>query len=130
MLKCVNVVIIQCPNHNPDNTVPANSAPQGLQSVSEVMRANSKLCVPARVSTLVVKLATEMPSLSLGATTLGATTDLRLVHLWSTKTPVGKAHEEVQVTKTCEVGYATAVDWYNFVTDKCIQYFIDHPAVI
>ena len=41
----------------PDNTVPANSAPQGLQSVSEVMRANSKLCVPARASTLAVKLA-------------------------------------------------------------------------
>ena len=41
----------------PANTVPANSAPQGLQSVSEVMRANSKLCVPARASTLAVKLA-------------------------------------------------------------------------
>eukprot|EP00731_Ephydatia_muelleri_P009872 Em0005g458a len=39
------------------STVPANSAPQGLQSMSEVMRANSKLCVPARASTLAVKLA-------------------------------------------------------------------------
>ena len=29
-----------------------------------------------------------------------------------------------------KVGCATAVDWYNFVRDICIQYFIDHPAVI
>ena len=41
----------------PASTVPANSTPQGLQSVSEVMRASSKLCVPARASTLAVKLA-------------------------------------------------------------------------
>ena len=52
------------------------------------------------------------------------------------------------MTKTCEVviepgrrvyslsfvfikvGCATAVDWYNVVTDICIQYFIDHLAVI
>ncbi|KAL5500575.1 hypothetical protein EMCRGX_G012162 [Ephydatia muelleri] len=47
----------------PASTVPANSAPQDLQSVSEVMRANSKLCVPARASTLAVKLAREIPSL-------------------------------------------------------------------
>ncbi|KAL5515970.1 hypothetical protein EMCRGX_G001225 [Ephydatia muelleri] len=45
---------------------------------------------------------------------------LRLQHLWSTKTPVGKAQDEVKV------GSATAVDWYNF----CIQFFIDHPAVV
>ena len=31
------------------------------------------------------------------------TTILRWVHLWSTKTPVGKAQEEVKVTKTCGV---------------------------
>eukprot|EP00731_Ephydatia_muelleri_P039177 Em1181g1a len=49
---------------------------------------------------------------------------LRLLHLWSTKTPVGKAQDELKV------GSATAVDWYNFKRDICIQYFIDHPAVI
>eukprot|EP00731_Ephydatia_muelleri_P008965 Em0004g1303a len=49
---------------------------------------------------------------------------LRLLHLWSTKTPVGKAQDEVKV------GSATAVDWYNFIRDICIQFFIDHPAVV
>ena len=29
-----------------------------------------------------------------------------------------------------KVASATAVDWYNFLRDICIQYFIDHPAVI
>eukprot|EP00731_Ephydatia_muelleri_P003668 Em0001g3668a len=49
---------------------------------------------------------------------------LRLLHLWSTKTPVGKAQDEVKV------GSATAVDWYNYIRDICIQFFIDHPAVV
>eukprot|EP00731_Ephydatia_muelleri_P013801 Em0007g1111a len=49
---------------------------------------------------------------------------LRLLHQWSTKTPLGKAQDEVKVAS------ATAVDWYNFIRDICIQYFIDHPAVI
>ncbi|KAL5502706.1 hypothetical protein EMCRGX_G009521 [Ephydatia muelleri] len=49
---------------------------------------------------------------------------LRLLQQWSTKTPLGKAQDEVQVAS------ATAVDWYNFIRDICIQYFIDHPAVI
>ena len=63
---------------------------------------------------------------------------LRLLHLWSTKTLVGKAQDEPQVStqypkKNCstapeyteQIGSATAIDWYI-----CIQYFIDHPAVI
>ena len=29
-----------------------------------------------------------------------------------------------------KVGSATAVDWYNFIRDICIQFFIDHPAVV
>ena len=29
-----------------------------------------------------------------------------------------------------KVGSATSVDWYNFIRHICIQYFIDHPAVI
>ena len=29
-----------------------------------------------------------------------------------------------------KVASATAVDWYSFLRDICIQYFIDHPAVI
>ena len=29
-----------------------------------------------------------------------------------------------------KVGSATSVDWYNFIRDICIQYFINHPAVI
>ncbi|KAL5510566.1 hypothetical protein EMCRGX_G006130 [Ephydatia muelleri] len=37
---------------------------------------------------------------------------------------LGKAQDEVKVAS------ATAVDWYNFIRDICIQYFIDHPAVI
>ena len=24
----------------------------------------------------------------------------------------------------------TGVDWYNFVRDVCVQYYIHHPAVI
>ena len=36
---------------------------------------------------------------------------LRIV--WSTKTPLGKMKDEVQVS--CQ----TAVDWYNFVRDVC-----------
>ncbi|KAL5505298.1 hypothetical protein EMCRGX_G006706 [Ephydatia muelleri] len=49
---------------------------------------------------------------------------LRIIHLWSTKTPVGKTISEVQVTDH------TAVDWYNFIRDICAQYFVDHPTVI
>eukprot|EP00731_Ephydatia_muelleri_P037590 Em0514g6a len=48
---------------------------------------------------------------------------LRLLHQWSTKTPLGKAQDEVKVAS------ATAVDWYNFIRDICIQYFIDHPVI-
>ena len=49
---------------------------------------------------------------------------LRILHLWSTKTPLNKMRVEV------EVSTKTAVDWYNFVRDVCAQYYIDHPAVI
>ena len=56
--------------------------------------------------------------------------------------PVGKAQDEVKVTETYWEGWeklssllfkvtsATSVDWYNFIRDICIQYFIDHLAVI
>ncbi|KAL5475438.1 hypothetical protein EMCRGX_G025255 [Ephydatia muelleri] len=40
---------------------------------------------------------------------------LRLIHMWSVKTPISSA---------------TAVDWYNFVRDICEEYFLVHPAVI
>ena len=43
----------------PANSVPANCAPQSFKSMSEVMRANSKLCVPERHQQLAVKLARE-----------------------------------------------------------------------
>ena len=67
---------------------------------------------------------------------------LRIIHLWSTKTPVGKTMTEVEVHlwstcmnyidtfKSLKVSDHTAVDWYNFIRDVCAQYFIDHPAVI
>eukprot|EP00731_Ephydatia_muelleri_P020908 Em0013g635a len=29
-----------------------------------------------------------------------------------------------------QISSATAVDWFNFVRDVCIQYFLDHPMVI
>eukprot|EP00731_Ephydatia_muelleri_P008685 Em0004g1023a len=36
------------------------------------------------------------------------------------------------ISESCRgfVGSATSVDWYNFIRDICIQYFIDHPAVL
>ena len=41
---------------------------------------------------------------------------LRILHLWSTKTPLNKMRVEV------EVSTKTAVDWYNFVRDVCATY--------
>ncbi|KAL5488552.1 hypothetical protein EMCRGX_G017506 [Ephydatia muelleri] len=49
---------------------------------------------------------------------------LRIIHLWSTKTPVAKTISEFEVTDQ------SAVDWYNFIRDVCAQYFLDHPKVI
>ena len=49
---------------------------------------------------------------------------LRILHLWSSKTPVGKMMVEAEISNK------TAIDWYNFARDVCAQYFIDHPAVI
>eukprot|EP00731_Ephydatia_muelleri_P021254 Em0013g981a len=55
---------------------------------------------------------------------LGIEKIMRMVYLWSVKTPLGKMKEEM------EVAAQTAVDWYNFIRDVCAQYFIDHPAII
>ena len=49
---------------------------------------------------------------------------LQLLHLWSTKTPLGAMMKELRVAEH------TAVDWYNFARDICAQYFIDNPAEI
>eukprot|EP00731_Ephydatia_muelleri_P003003 Em0001g3003a len=55
---------------------------------------------------------------------LGIETIMRIVYLWSVKTPLGKMREEI------EFAAQTAVDWYNFIRDICAQYFIDHPSII
>ena len=49
---------------------------------------------------------------------------LRIVHMWSTKTPLGDMMKELKIASEA------AVDWYNFCRDVCAQHFVDHPAVI
>ena len=55
---------------------------------------------------------------------------VQLIHMWSVKTPVGKAQDELEVyistVAYCilQISSATAVDWYNFVRDICAEYFL------
>eukprot|EP00731_Ephydatia_muelleri_P030038 Em0021g561a len=55
---------------------------------------------------------------------LGIEKIMRMVYLWSVKTPLVKMKEEI------EVAAQTAVDWYNFICDVYAQYFIHHPTII
>ena len=64
---------------------------------------------------------------------------LRIIHLWSTKTLVGKMASELSVSKLLLkhvasnkklISSRTSVDWYNFIRDVCAQHFISHPEVI
>ena len=66
---------------------------------------------------------------------------IRLIHLWSTRTSLGRMMKETKhaidwLTRnatifTCmQISTKTAVDWYNFLRDVCAQYFVDHPVKI
>ena len=44
---------------------------------------------------------------------------VRILHLWSSKTRVGKMMVEAEICNKM------AIDWYNFTRDVCAQYFID-----
>ena len=49
---------------------------------------------------------------------------LRLLHNWSTRTPLGDVIKEVKI------GSESVVRWYDFARDVCAQYLVDHRAEI
>ena len=51
-------------------------------------------------------------------------TIIRMLHLWSTMTPLKKVREELQISEP------TGVDWFNFIRDVCAEYFKQNPVEI